>query len=85
LSFTCSGRTLTSGVVIFAASLVGAPVSTTYVVSSSIMGIGTSERPKAVRWNTVKEIVSRWVVTIPGSALMAVLTYLLAHGVYGVA
>jgi PiT family inorganic phosphate transporter len=76
---------LTSGAVIFAASVVGAPVSTTHVVSSSIMGIGASERPKAVRWNTAKEIVSTWIVTIPGSALMAVLTYLLVHMATGVA
>jgi PiT family inorganic phosphate transporter len=67
---------LTSGAVIFAASVVGAPVSTTHVVSSSIMGIGASERPKAVRWNKAKEIVMTWLVTIPGSAIMAVATYL---------
>jgi PiT family inorganic phosphate transporter len=67
---------LTSGAVIFVASVIGAPVSTTHVVSSSIMGIGASERPKAVRWNKAKEIVSTWIVTIPGAAVMAVLTYL---------
>jgi len=76
---------LTSGAVIFAASMVGAPVSTTHVVSSSIMGIGASERPKAVRWNTAKEIVSTWIVTIPGSALLAILAYLLVHVTTGVA
>ena len=70
---------VTSGAVIFAASLVGAPVSTTHVVSSSIMGIGASERPKAVRWNKAKEIVTTWVVTIPGSAAMAVATYLVVR------
>lgn len=75
---------LTSGGVIFAASLLGAPVSTTHVVSSSIMGIGASERPKAVRWNTAKEIVTTWLVTIPGSALMAVLTYLAVHLATGI-
>jgi PiT family inorganic phosphate transporter len=62
---------LTSGAVIFAASLAGAPVSTTHVVSSSIMGIGASERPKAVRWEKAKEIVGAWVVTIPCAALVA--------------
>ena len=66
---------LTSGAVIFAVSVVGAPVSTTHVVSSSIMGIGASERPRAVRWNTAKEIVMTWLVTIPGAAVMAVATY----------
>ncbi|MEN8802373.1 MAG: inorganic phosphate transporter [Thiogranum sp.] len=76
---------LTSGAVIFGASVIGAPVSTTHVVSSSIMGIGASERPKAVRWNKAKEIVSTWLVTIPGSAFMAVLTYLVVHVTIGVA
>jgi len=68
---------LTSAALIFSASLVGAPVSTTHVVSSSIMGIGASERPKAVRWAKAKEIVSTWVITIPGSATVALASYLL--------
>jgi PiT family inorganic phosphate transporter len=76
---------LTSASVIFTASLVGAPVSTTHVVSSSIMGIGASERPKAVRWAKAKEIVSTWVVTIPGSGLVAVVTYYIMHFVTGAA
>jgi PiT family inorganic phosphate transporter len=76
---------LTSGAVIFAASVVGAPVSTTHVVSSSIMGIGASERPKAVRWNKAKEILMTWVVTIPGSAIMAVATYLVVRAATAIA
>jgi PiT family inorganic phosphate transporter len=68
---------LTSAAVIFSASMVGAPVSTTHVVSSSLMGIGASERPKAVRWAKAKEIVSTWLITIPGAGTVSVLTYLL--------
>lgn len=66
---------LTSAGVIFAASLIGAPVSTTHVVATSIMGIGASERPRAVRWTKAKEIATTWVITMPGSALMAILLY----------
>jgi PiT family inorganic phosphate transporter len=66
---------VTSGSVIFLASLIGAPVSTTHVVSSSIMGIGASERPKAVRWAKAKEIVSTWVITIPGAASVSIGTF----------
>jgi len=66
---------LTSAVVIFGASVIGAPVSTTHVVSSSIMGIGASERPKAVRWGKAREIISTWVITIPGAALAAAVVY----------
>ena len=75
---------LTSAAVIFAASVVGAPVSTTHVVSSSLMGIGASERPKAVRWAKAKEIVSTWVITIPGAGTVSVLTYLLVNVLTGV-
>jgi PiT family inorganic phosphate transporter len=62
---------LTSASVIYLASVLGAPVSTTHVVSSSIMGIGASERPKAVRWAKAQEIVSTWLVTIPGAGIVA--------------
>ncbi len=67
---------LTSATVILTASVVGAPVSTTHVVSSALMGIGASERPKAVRWAKAKEIISTWVITIPGSGTVSALTYL---------
>lgn len=63
---------LTSAAVIFAASAIGAPVSTTHVVATSIMGIGASERPKAVRWAKAREIATTWVVTIPGAAAVSV-------------
>ena len=76
---------LTSGAVIFGAAVVGAPVSTTHVVSSSIMGIGASERPKAVRWAKARDIVTTWVITIPGAATASIATYYLVHFTTGVA
>jgi len=76
---------LTSSSVIFAASMIGAPVSTTHVVSSSIMGIGASERPKAVRWGKAREILKTWIITIPGSATVAIVCYFLVHLITGVA
>lgn len=66
---------VTSASVIFIASVIGAPVSTTHVVSSSITGIGASERPKAVRWTKAREIALTWLLTIPGAALVAILSY----------
>jgi len=75
---------LTSAAVIFGASVVGAPVSTTHVVSSSLMGIGASERPKAVRWAKARDIVSTWIITIPGAGTVSVLTYLLVNALLGV-
>ncbi len=68
---------ITAGVVIFSAAILGGPVSTTHVVSSSIMGIGASERPRSVRWAKARDIISTWVVTIPGAAVIAAVSYLL--------
>ena len=70
---------LTSAGLIFSASVLGMPVSTTHVVSSAIMGIGSSERPKAVRWAKAKEIVSTWLITIPGAGITAVLAFLVVR------
>ena len=70
---------MTAAGVIFSSSLFGAPVSTTHVVASSIMGIGASERPKAVRWGKAFEIVTTWLITIPGAALMSISCYLLVR------
>ena len=66
---------LTSAAVIYGASLLGAPVSTTHVVSSSIMGIGASERVHAVRWAKAQEILTTWIITIPGAAVVSILAY----------
>ncbi len=68
---------LSAGGVIFGSALIGAPVSTTHVTSSAIMGIGASERPRAVRWSKAREILSTWVLTIPGAAVAGIITYFL--------
>jgi PiT family inorganic phosphate transporter len=66
---------LTSAAVISVAALVGGPVSTTHVVSSSIMGIGVSERPRRVHWIKAREILVTWLFTIPGAGLIAALCW----------
>lgn len=75
---------LTAATLIFGASALGAPVSTTHVVGSSITGIGASERPKAVRWSKARDIVATWFITIPGSGVVAALTYYVIHFLTGV-
>lgn len=62
---------LTSGIVILIASVVGLPVSTTQVVSSSIIGVGASERFGKVRWGVAGDILMAWFITIPISALFS--------------
>ena len=62
---------LTSTVVVLGASLLGAPVSTSQVVSSAIVGVGSSERISKVRWSVAEEIAASWLITIPASALLS--------------
>lgn len=62
---------LTATSVIVAASLLGGPVSTTQVVSSSVMGVGASRRMSAVRWSSAGTIAYAWFLTFPISAAIA--------------
>jgi PiT family inorganic phosphate transporter len=62
---------LASAAVILGASLLGGPVSTTQVVSSSIMGVGSADRLNKVRWSVAQEIAMAWLLTIPATALVA--------------
>ncbi|WP_020475430.1 inorganic phosphate transporter [Zavarzinella formosa] len=57
--------------VILAATKLDAPVSTTHVISSSIMGVGASRRVSAVRWGVAQNMLIAWVLTIPVSAMLA--------------
>jgi len=72
---------LSSAVVILGASMVGGPVSTTQVVSSVIMGVGSAERFSKVRWGVAEEIITAWVITIPAAALVSAGTYWLLTSV----
>lgn len=62
---------MTAALVIFTASWAGLPVSTTQVVSSAIIGVGSSERFGKVRWSVAADILTAWLVTIPASALFS--------------
>lgn len=57
--------------IIFTATMLHAPVSTTHIISTSIMGVGASKRLSSVRWAIAKNIVWAWVLTIPISGLIA--------------
>jgi PiT family inorganic phosphate transporter len=64
--------------VIFVATLFHAPVSTTHIISTTIMGVGASKRFKSVKWGVAKNIVWAWVLTIPITAsLSAVIIFLI--------
>ena len=66
---------LTSGIVILGASFFGVPVSTSQVVSSAIIGVGSSERWGKVRWSVAGDIVTSWLITIPASGLISAGVY----------
>ena len=68
---------LSSMIVILAASLVGGPVSTTHVVSSSIIGVGAAQRRSQVRWGVMSDIMVAWFLTVPVTAGLAALLYYL--------
>jgi PiT family inorganic phosphate transporter len=60
-----------------------APVSTTHVISSSIMGVGASRRISAVRWGIAGNILIAWVLTIPISCVVAGIVYVLLRPILG--
>lgn len=64
-----------STVVILGAALLGAPVSTTQVISSTIVGAGAAERFYKVRWGVAGNIVTAWLLTIPATGLLGALVY----------
>lgn len=66
---------LSSAAIIFGATLIHLPVSTTHVISSAIMGVGSAQRVKGVNWGMAKKIVITWVITLPISALIAGIVY----------
>ena len=62
-----------TALVILTASSVGAPISTTQVVSSSVLGVGSSKTLRAVNWGVGRDLVIAWIFTIPASALVGAL------------
>jgi PiT family inorganic phosphate transporter len=61
---------IASSIVILGAALLGGPVSTTQVISSSIVGVGAAERVNMVRWGLAGQILLAWVLTIPATGLL---------------
>lgn len=64
----------TSGaLVLVAMAQVGSPISTTHAISTSIMGVGATQRLSAVRWGVARRIVAAWILTLPAAAFFAYL------------
>ena len=73
----------TAASVIFGASILGMPVSTTHVISSAILGVGSSDRFRAVHWGVARRIGIAWVLTLPASGLAAALAYVVLKPILG--
>jgi inorganic phosphate transporter, PiT family len=65
----------TAATIILGASSLGIPVSTTHVIATAIMGVGSSDRFSAVRWGVAGDIVIAWILTLPASGAMAWLAW----------
>jgi PiT family inorganic phosphate transporter len=68
---------MAGSVVLFSASLLGIPVSTAHTITASVIGAGVARRAWAVRWGIARNVATAWVVTIPASAAVGALFYLL--------
>ena len=65
-------------IVLFAATFLGIPVSTTHTVTGAVIGVGAARKASAVRWNIAGNIVIAWVITLPATAVIAAMCYLLS-------
>ena len=73
----------TAASIIFGASHLGMPVSTTHVISSAIMGTGSADKFNAVRWGVARNIGIAWVLTLPAAGLTAALSYVILSPILG--
>jgi inorganic phosphate transporter, PiT family len=64
-----------AAVTLFATGHLGIPVSTTHTITGAVVGVGTAIRVSAVRWGLTTRVVYAWVLTIPGSAIIAAVSY----------
>ncbi|MEQ1509076.1 MAG: inorganic phosphate transporter [Sphingopyxis sp.] len=64
--------------VVFGASILGIPVSTTHAITGSVVGVGAAKRASAVRWGVASRVVVAWFITIPASAAVGALFYWLS-------
>ncbi|OGS11430.1 MAG: inorganic phosphate transporter [Elusimicrobia bacterium RIFOXYA2_FULL_58_8] len=69
---------LGASVVLFGASAIGVPISTTHTITGAIVGVGSLKNVRAVKWGVAGNIVWAWIITIPAAALISAASYKLA-------
>ena len=70
------------GVILAAMAWLGIPVSTTHAISGAIMGVGATRRLSAVRWGVGRRIIYAWIITIPASAAIAALVFVVFNYIF---
>ena len=70
------------GVILAAMAWLGIPVSTTHAISGAIMGVGATRRLSAVRWGVGRRIIYAWIITIPASAAVAALVFVVFNYIF---
>jgi inorganic phosphate transporter, PiT family len=73
---------LTGAAIIFGATYIHLPVSTTHVISSGILGVGSAHRIKGVKWDTAQRMLVTWVITLPITALVASIIYFILNLIF---
>ena len=73
----------TATIIVLGATLLGGPVSLNQIASSALIGAGASERMSKVRWDITGQIVFAWLITLPSTALVAIILYPLARLLIG--
>ena len=71
-----------AALVITGASLLGAPVSTTHTISACIVGVGSTKRLSAVRWNVAGSLLVAWTLTLPAAGIVGFISYKLLHFIW---
>jgi PiT family inorganic phosphate transporter len=64
---------------IIGATRLGIPISTTHAITGAILGVGTTRGVRSVRWIWGQRIVTAWILTLPCSAFIAAVTYIIVH------
>ncbi len=77
-----ASEAVASSVLYTTAFVFSAPISTTHIITSSVMGAGATKRFSAVRWGVARSIVAAWVLTLPMAGLMAAVAYWICRLVF---
>lgn len=78
-----AAETTAASVMYTASFMFHAPISTTHVITSAIMGVGSTKGPRAVRWGVAKNIVMGWFITMPAAAAVAAFSYWIVYLAFG--